>query len=691
MTIMIPTPGMLAQRLKALFRDVDHPRPASRWTIPRTRFNYAKEVGDGLSSSVVMAVVLWIMRNFPEAPVMMERDNEPVHDHPMLQLIRRPNQYYSGVVLAMATALSFVTAGNAYWIKERDSLLRVVGLWWVPHWLMNPAVESSSGRYIDKYIYTVDGRPIPYDVDDVVHFRFGLDPYDTRKGLSPLATLLREIFTDDEASNWTAAICKNSGIPGVLISPGEGSAVGDQDVKAVKEYIKSRFTGDHRGEPLAMSGPTKVEQFGFNPQEMNLEAIRAIPETRVAAALGVPAAVIGFMAGLKQTKVGATMKELREQAYEGGIIPLQRMLSEDLWAQLLPDFEPQPEQWVVSFDLSKVRVLQEDENARAKRTTELYAGGVIYLDEARQAQGYETNPAERVRRVPFNVIEVPEGASLEDDPAKARTLKLMNKADKPEWAPRLISRYAKDREKLAAPYATALVKRFNALGKAAAAAFLRIAEERGLGKTKAGVEDTVIGELIVNDLPIDKSKILGYETHYLRVASQTVDSLNAVLNLGVNLSDPMEGKVLSAAGRRKGLIDLTKQTRSALFDALSIGRELGEGPAQLAIRIESLVGAGPHSSSKIRANMIARTETKYAQNVSSVQAYKEADSVGAVQVYDALLGETDDYCMSIDGAIVSFADADMLMNTEHPNGTRDFGPVFGEPDKYDTVRPEGEE
>ena len=89
--------------------------------------------------------------------------------------------------------------------------------------------------------------------------------------------------------------------------------------------------------------------------------------------------------------------------------------------------------------------------------------------------------------------------------------------------------------------------------------------------------------------------------------------------------------------------------------------------------------------------MIARTETKYAQNVSSVQAYKEADSVGAVQVYDALLGETDDYCICIDGAIVSFADADMLMNTEHPNGTRDFGPVFGEPDKYDTVRPEGEE
>lgn len=687
----------IPQRLKALFRDVNHPRPASRWTIPRTKFNYAREVGDGLSSSVVMAVVLWIMRNFPEAPVMLTEDEEPVYNHPMLSLIRRPNKFYSGVVLAMATALSFVTAGNAYWIKERDSLLRVIGAWWVPHWLMKPAVESSSGRYIDKYVYTVDGHPYEYDVDDVVHFRFGLDPYDTRKGLAPLMTLLREIFTDDEASNWTASICKNAGIPGVLISPTEGGIVGDQDVKAVKTYIKDKFSGDNRGEPLAMGGPTKVEQFGFNPQEMNLESIRAVPETRVAAALGIPAAVIGFMAGLKQTKVGATMRELREQAYEGGIIPMQRMISEDLWAQLLPDFEPQPDRWTVGYDLTKVRVLQEDQTKKAERTAKLFNGGIIYLDEARQTEGYETAPEEEVRRVPFNVVEVPKGETqttpddgADDDPKK-RERKLLNKADKPDWAPKLISRFADDRKKLGTPYQAGLVKRFNALGKEVATVFLRIAEEHGFGKAKKAIEDHVIGELIINDIEIDKSKVLGYETQYLRVASQTVDSLNAVLKLGVNLSAPMESTVLAAAGKRMGLIDLTKQTKNALFDALTIGRELGEGPAQLAVRIRDKVAAGPWSSSKIRAEVIARTETKYAQNVSSLSAYKQADSVGAVQVYDALLGETDDYCMSLDGAIVSFSDADMLANTEHPNGTRDFGPVFGEPAEYDTVHPEIEE
>lgn len=701
----------IAQRLKAAFRgETLHPRPASRWSIPRTKFNYAKEVGDGLSSSVVMAVVLWLMRNFPEAPVILEKDEEPEPNHDMARLVRRPNQHYSGVVLMMATILSFVTAGNAYWVKERDSMLRVIGLWWIPHWLMKPAVESGSHRYVDQYVYTVDGQKYYYDIDDVVHFRFGLDPYDTRVGLSPLMTLLREIFTDDEASNWTAAICKNAGIPGVLISPKEGGIIGDQDVKAVKDYVKDKFSGDHRGEPMALSGPTNVDQFGFNPQEMNLEAIRAIPETRVAAALGVPAAVIGFMAGLKQTKVGATMRELREQAYEGGIIPIQRMLSEDLWSQLLPDFEPQPDLWNVAFDLTKVRVLQEDENKRAERTAALYAGGILYLDEARQAEGFETNPAERVRRVPFSVTEIPEGEmqaqpepveeedpeddepdeDIEDIETRARE----HKAAKPDWYPKLLASHRRDVDKLNGVYEPALIKRFDAMGKAVADIYGEVMLENSLaGKTKS-LEDLVIGELTIDraQSQLVADHVLGYDTLYLQTASLTVESLNAVLNLGVMLTDSMEQTVLAAAGKRQGLIDLTAQSKTALFKALEEGRELGEGPDLLMTRIEHQVAAGPWSSSKIRAEVIARTETKFAQNIASLESYKQADTIGAVQVYDALLGETDDFCMSIDGAIVSFAEADALAVSEHPNGTRDFGPVFGEPASYDTIpRPEGEE
>jgi len=83
------------------------------------------------------------------------------------------------------------------------------------------------------------------------------------------------------------------------------------------------------------------------------------------------------------------------------------------------------------------------------------------------------------------------------------------------------------------------------------------------------------------------------------------------------------------------------------------------------------VNAGP----KYRAELIARTETKYAQNVSSVLAYRQSPAVIAVQVLDAQLGPTDEECELLDGRVVSLDEAERLAEEEHPNGTRNFAPV----------------
>jgi hypothetical protein len=43
--------------------------------LPEKKIDYAKEVGDGLGSSVLMAPLNWIMRTFPEAPAVVEKRN----------------------------------------------------------------------------------------------------------------------------------------------------------------------------------------------------------------------------------------------------------------------------------------------------------------------------------------------------------------------------------------------------------------------------------------------------------------------------------------------------------------------------------------------------------------------------------------------------------------------------------------
>jgi phage portal protein BeeE len=48
------------------------------------------------------------------------------------ELIGAPNGYYDGTALWQATLVSWCLTGNAYWLIVRDSMLRPIGLWYVP-------------------------------------------------------------------------------------------------------------------------------------------------------------------------------------------------------------------------------------------------------------------------------------------------------------------------------------------------------------------------------------------------------------------------------------------------------------------------------------------------------------------------------------------------------------------------------
>lgn len=382
------------------------------WLAPRSKFDFLGSVGDGTGSATVMAPILWIARTFPEAPPRLRRklgdgQLEQVRDHPLLRLLERPNPYFSGAVMWMATLMSWNVDGNAYWLKIRGRGQRPAELWWVPHWAMTPVGDED--RYLTHYNYRVGGITTPLNVEDVVHFRFGLDPDNPREGASPLKSVLREVFTDDEAANFTASLLRNMGVPGLMISPDSPVPPTPEDVAATKQYMRDQFGGDNRGEPLVMSGPTKIQQFGFSPEQMNLRALRRIPEERVTAVLGLPAVVAGLGAGLDRSTF-TNMGEAREMAYVSNIIPTQRLLGEEIRHQLLGDFESDPWSFVLDFDLTEVRVLQEDRAKQAQRLSNAVVGGWMSVAEARREAGLPVSEAHDVFLRPLNLLASPADA-----------------------------------------------------------------------------------------------------------------------------------------------------------------------------------------------------------------------------------------------------------------------------------------
>ncbi len=358
--------------------------------LPGTKYDYAKDVIPMLNSAVA-AAVFWVARNFPEAPLAVWNEDENGElsvdtGNPITQLIRRPNPHYPGSLLWFSTMLEFMVSGNAYWVKERDAAGTIKHLWWVPKALITPISHpNASNEFLLGYEYVPSGEPMLLLPEDVVHIKYGLDPGDQRLGLGPLGSVIREMATDDQAANFTATLMRNSAVPGMMMTPEKGVTFDQQTRDEAKSRWNQSFGGDRQGGLMVASGAMKVTPVGIDPDKLDLGRIRQLPEERICAVLGIQPAVLGLGTGLENTKVGATMKEMREQAWENLLIPLGTMIAEQIDDQLLDDFNSEQ---VAAFDLRKVRTLQDDETQKSDRVIAQVKAGIIKVSQAQAQLGY---------------------------------------------------------------------------------------------------------------------------------------------------------------------------------------------------------------------------------------------------------------------------------------------------------------
>lgn len=225
-----------------------------------------------------------------------------------------------------------------------------------------------------------------------------------------------------------------------------------------------------------------------------------------------------------------------------------------------------------------------------------------------------------------------------------------------------------------------LLRAFARWGQDASAAYLRHAHK--LAKAAAPGDATVV-RAIMDDLQYNlfRDKVLKpiYENQYKMVGGETVNTINRTLGLGINLSDAGERRILKTGGTRLMVMDVQKPTRATITRLIAEGRGQGHGPAKVARMIRDQVPAGRfvNAGPKYRALLIARTETKYAQNTSSLTAYREAPGITGALAFDAQGEVSDEECIQRDGNVYSFEDADVELASEHPNGTLSFAPATG--------------
>ena len=376
---------------------------------PGARYDYGAGAGRRWDNAVVATGVQFLATSMAEAPLIVETRAksasgdlqwDAVPDHPLRLALDYANEWYDESALWMGTMLSWVADGNAYWLKLRNKTGAVVGFIYVPHTQIEPKHDrdnADGSKLVTHYWYTPPGSGAGQAIErsEVVHFRNGIHPERPWLGLSPVASVLRQICGDNDVATYTAALMRNMGVTGTIFIPKEDIEIGvagPEQQQQFKQTFQREMTGEGAGGCLIAPFPMSITNPGKTPQDLMVDKVDAQFAADICAAMGFDPMALNLPS---QSKTYSNYEEAKRAAYTSVVMPTKRILGQQLTKQcLMPDFQDRASR--VGWDYSQVRALEDDKTALWGRVSDAYAKGVIKRAVALSQLGLDFAPEDEV-------------------------------------------------------------------------------------------------------------------------------------------------------------------------------------------------------------------------------------------------------------------------------------------------------
>lgn len=356
----------------------------ARWTPRR----YDRLAEEGYRRNIVaFRCIREIAQNAASIPWLLYDGNKELTQHPLLDLLARPNPSMGQAQLLEALYAFQLISGNGYLEAVRadsDEAPREL-------WVLRPdrmKIVPGPNSVPAAYEYTANGKTVSWRADaltgqcDVLHFK-SFHPLDDWYGQGPLEAALQAIDQHNAASAWNQALLQNAARPsGALVyAPKEGPALLTEDqFKRLKRELEEQIEGAaNAGRPLLLEGGLDWKSMSLSPSDMDWRQGRDAVARDIALAFGVPAQLIG----LPDAQTYSNMKEARLAFYEDTILPLAFSLRDALNNWLVPMFGD--EGLRLDVDLDEVPALSPRRDALWAR---LKDADFLTADEKRQLLGY---------------------------------------------------------------------------------------------------------------------------------------------------------------------------------------------------------------------------------------------------------------------------------------------------------------
>ena len=192
--------------------------------------------------------------------------------------------------------------------------------------------------------------------ENVAHYRPLADPSHPFRGRAWLSSVLPDVTADGEMTTFKHAFLRNSATPNMVVKFDPG--VSEEAYKKFKERLEARHQGAGQAfKTMYLGSGADVKMVGSNLEQLNFKAVQGAGETRIAAAAGVPASILGISEGLAGSALNAgNYTAARRRFADGTMRPLWRAAAGALQT-LVPPPDGGSRLW---YDDRDVSFLQED-------------------------------------------------------------------------------------------------------------------------------------------------------------------------------------------------------------------------------------------------------------------------------------------------------------------------------------------
>ena len=335
-----------------------------------------------MSNPIVYRCVRLISQSAAAIPLLAYDDSQEVTDHPILQLMKRPNSQQAGRDLMETLIGHLQVSGNAF--------VEMVSLNGEPKELhalrpdrVRPICDESG--WTQAYEYKVNGHSTQYQTSQsgaspILHIAL-FHPLDDQMGFPPLRAALMALDVHSAASRWNKALLDNSARPsGALVySSAAGDNLTAEQFSRLKSELEEGYTGASRaGRPLLLEGGLDWKAMGYSPKDMDFVDARNVAAREIALAFGVPPMLLGIPGDNTYSNYQEANRAFVRQA----ILPLINRIVDAINHWAAPHFNDGVR---LAIDEDGIEALAAERSIKWKQPAQ---ADFLTDDEKREALGY---------------------------------------------------------------------------------------------------------------------------------------------------------------------------------------------------------------------------------------------------------------------------------------------------------------